>query len=184
MADAINERERGDNVDNQPERKNATVMPVPTNGRAKPPPVPNMANRTTSTIGMPGAEPRTSTRDLSTVELVKEIAAEVGHLVEKQIALAKTELKADLKAEATMVGGFGIAALGATATVNLLLVTAALALAQIMSGWKAGLLVSSVVLLGASVVAAIAWKRRVRSPLARTQRTLREDVEWTKERLT
>jgi hypothetical protein len=57
-------------------------------------------------------------------------------------------------------------------------------LAQVMSGWKAGLLVSGVVLLIAGVVAGVAWNRRVRSPLARTQRTLREDVEWTKERLT
>ena len=169
-------------MDHPQERNNATVFSMP-DGQAKPPPIPN-TNKTTSTVGMSGTEQRTSTRDLSTVELFKEISAEVGHLVQKQIVLAKTELKADLKAEATMVGGFGIAALGAASTVNLLLVTAVLALAQTMSGWKAGLLVSAAVLLGAGVVAGIAWKRRVRSPLARTQRILREDVEWTKERLT
>jgi len=171
-------------VDYQQERKNPPALPRPTNGRAKPTPVPTISDETASTVGAPGTEQRASTRDLSTVELLKEISAEVGHLVQKQIALAKTELKADLKAEATMVGGFGIAALGFAATANLLLVTAVLALAQVMSGWKAGLLVSGVVLLVAAAVAGIAWNRRVRSPLARTQRTLREDVEWTKERLT
>jgi hypothetical protein len=176
--------EQGDDVDNQQERNDGAALPMPTNGQAKPPPIPAWAGRAASTVEVPATEQRPSTRDLSTVELVKEITAEVGHLVQKQIALAKTELKADLKAEATMVGGFGIAALGVAATLNLLLVTAVLALAQVMSGWKAGLLVSGVVLLIAGVVAGVAWNRRVRSPLARTQRTLREDVEWTKERLT
>jgi len=169
-------------VGNQ-ERNDEAALPMPTNEQAKPPPIPTSPGKATSTVEVPAPEQR-PTRDLSTLELVKEITAEVGHLVQKQIALAKTELKADLKAEATMVGGFAIAALGAAATLNLLLVTAVLALAQVMSGWKAGLLVSGVVLLIAGVVAGIAWKRRVRSPLARTQRTLREDVEWTKERLT
>jgi hypothetical protein len=171
-------------VDNQQERNKATKLPMPTNGRALPPPIPTMPGKAASTVEVSATDQRPSTHDLSTVELVKEITAEVGHLVQKQIALAKAELKADLKAEATMVGGFGIAALGAVATLNLLLVTAVLALAQIMTGWKAGLLVSGVVLFAAVVVAGIAWSRRVRSPLARTQRTLREDVEWTKERLT
>jgi hypothetical protein len=169
-------------VDKQQELKSETTPSMPTNGRTKPPPIPSVPATAASTVEASATE-RPSTRDLSTVELVKEITAEVGHLVQKQIALAKTELKSDLKAEATMVGGFGIAALGAAVTVNLLLVTAVLALAQVMSGWKAGLLVSGVVLLIAGTVAGIAWKRRVRSPLARTQRTLREDVEWTKERL-
>lgn len=124
-----------------------------------------------------------SARDLSTVELVKQITSEVAHLVQKQIELAKTELKADLKAEATMVGGLGLAALGTLTTVNLLLVTAVLAFAQAMPGWQAGLIVSGSTLVLTGVVAWAAWSKRVRSPMARTQRTLREDVEWTKGRL-
>lgn len=169
-------------MDNHMERKNGTVLPMPNNGQGKPPPVPKEATATEVPVDT-GTEMKTTARDLSTVELVKQITAEVSRLAQKQIELAKTELKADLKSEATMVGGLSIAAFGAVATVNLLLVTAVFALAQVMSGWKAGLLVSGTVLLLAAIVAAIAWNRRVRSPLARTQRTLREDVEWTKERL-
>ena len=122
-------------------------------------------------------------RDLSTVELVKEITAEVGHLAQKHIELAKTELKADLKAEATTGAGLGLAALMVLTTVNLLLVTIVLALARTMPGWAAGLLVSGFTLVLAGIVALVAWNRRVRAPLERTRRTLKEDVQFTKERL-
>lgn len=122
-------------------------------------------------------------RDLSTLELVKEITAEVGLLAQKQIELAKTELKADLKAEAKTVGGLGVAALTALAAVNLLLVTLVLALAQTMRPWLAGLLVSALTLGVAGIVAAISWNNRVRSPLERTRRTVKEDVQFTKERI-
>ncbi|MEP6651755.1 MAG: phage holin family protein [Myxococcales bacterium] len=122
-------------------------------------------------------------RDLSTVELVKEITAEVGLLAQKQIELAKAELKADLRAEAATVGGLGVAALAALATVNLLLVTLVLALAQTMRPWLAGLLVSALTLVVAGIVALISWNKRVRSPLERTRRTVKEDVQFTKERM-
>jgi hypothetical protein len=122
-------------------------------------------------------------QDLSTVELVKHITSEVGHLAQKQIELAKAELKADLKSEALMVGGLSLAVLTGLCTVNLLLVTVVLALATVLPGWQAGLVVSGVTLLTTAVVAAIAWSKRVRSPMARTKRTLQEDVQWTRERL-
>lgn len=181
-------------MDNQTERRARAGFPIPGNGRSNPSPVvpqtpPTHEPATTRERGGIAAPPpipdgaKPSAQDLSTIELVKEIAAEVGHLVQKQIELARTELKADLKAEATMMGGLGIAAFGAAAAVNLLLVTVVLVLAQAMPGWQAGLLVSGAVILIAAIVAVVAWKRRVRSPLARTQRTLREDVEWTRERL-
>jgi len=117
------------------------------------------------------------------VELIKEITGEVGRLAQKQIELAKTELKADLKAEATTVGGLGIAALAALGTLNMLLVTLVLVLAQWMPGWAAGLIVSGFTLLLAGIVALISWNKRVKSPMARTRRTVKEDVQFTKERL-
>ena len=82
---------------------------------------------------------------LSTLALVKEIAAQSGLLVKKQVELARTELKADARTEAKVAGGLGIAAIGAIITVTLLLVTAALALALVMPAWAAGLIVSGVV---------------------------------------
>lgn len=120
---------------------------------------------------------------LSTIELVKQITSDVSHLAQKQVELAKAELKADLKSEVVMVGGLSVAAATALCTLNLLLVTVVLALTTVMPGWQAGLLVSAATLVVTAVVALLAWSKRVRSPMARTKRTLREDVQWTKERL-
>jgi uncharacterized membrane protein YqjE len=124
-----------------------------------------------------------SAHDLSTVELVRKITAEVSHLVQKQFELAKTELKEDVKSEATMVGGLGLAAFAASTTVTLLLVTIVFALAQAMPGWAAGLLVSGCTMAASAIIGWLAWRKRVRSPLARTQRTLHDDVQWTKDQL-
>jgi uncharacterized membrane protein YqjE len=122
-------------------------------------------------------------RDLSTAELVKEIARESRELVKTQVDLAKAELRADLAHEKTTIAGLGVAALAGLIGVTLLLVTAILALAKVMPAWLAGLVVSGFVLLVAGVAGWIGWKRRVREPLARTRHALKEDVRWTKERL-
>lgn len=128
-------------------------------------------------------EQRLSAADLSTVELVKQITSDMRQLVQKEVELGKTELEADLKAEAVTVGGLSAAAVGGLCTLNLLLVTVVLALSLVLRGWLAGLIVSGAMLLIAAAVATVAWRKRVRSPLARTQRTLKEDVQWTRERL-
>ncbi len=82
-----------------------------------------------------------------------------------------------------MVGGLSLAAVAGLCTLNLLLVTVIFALSLVLPGWAAGLIVSGSTLVVAAAIALIAWSRRVRSPMARTKRTLREDVQWTKERL-
>lgn len=121
--------------------------------------------------------------ELSNIELVKEITAQVGLLAKKQIELAKTELRADLKSELAMAGGLGVAALAGISAINLLLVTVILALAQVMPAWGAGLLVSAFTLGIAGVAALVGWSKRVRTPLEKTRRTLKEDAQWTKGRL-
>jgi uncharacterized membrane protein len=57
------------------------------------------------------------------------------------------------------------------------------ALARVMPGWLAALVVAGVVLLIAGVVAYLSWGRRVTSPLQLTRKTLKEDAQWAKERL-
>ncbi|MGD0838164.1 MAG: phage holin family protein [Polyangia bacterium] len=145
---------------------------------------PSPAPRTRNASGAGPAGAGTSPGELSTVELVRQITSEVGHLVQKQLELAKAELRANLKSEAIMVGGLSLAALAGLCTINLLLVTVALALTTVLPGWAAGLLVSGATLLITAVVATLAWSSRVRSPMSRTRRTLQEDVRWTRERLT
>jgi len=119
---------------------------------------------------------------LSSLGLVKEIAAQTGLLVKKQVELARTELKADARTEAKAAGGLGLAAIGAIIAVTLLLVTAALALALVMPAWAAGLIVSGFVLAVVAIVAAVSWNRRVRQPLQHSRNGLRRDVRFAKER--
>jgi hypothetical protein len=52
-----------------------------------------------------------------------------------------------------------------------------------MPGWGAGLLVSSITLAATASIAWLAWSKRVRKLMARTQRTLKDDLQWTKERV-
>ncbi len=122
-------------------------------------------------------------RRLATGTLVKEIASGVERLAKKQVELAKTELRADLKKEARVAGGLGMAALAALITVNLLLVTAALALSLVMPAWGAGLVVSGFTLLVAVVVGLVSWSARLRDPMVRTRRTLKDDVTRLREQL-
>ncbi len=122
-------------------------------------------------------------RRLATGTLMKEIASGVERLAKKQVELAKTELRADLKKEARVAGGLGVAALAALITVNLLLVTAALALSLVMPAWGAGLVVSGFTLLVAAVVGLVSWSGRVRQPMSRTRRTLKDDVTRVREQL-
>src|SRR4051812_49792565 len=102
---------------------------------------------------------------LSTLQLVKQIASQTTLLIKKQVQLARTELKADARTEAKVAGGLGLAAVGAVITVTLLLVTAALALALVMPGWAAGLIVTGPVAAVVAVVAAGRWGRGGRPPL-------------------
>lgn len=120
---------------------------------------------------------------LSTLQLVKEIALQSGLLVKKQVELAKTELRADVRTEAKVAGGLGVAAICGIITVTLLLVTAAFALSLVMPAWGAGLIVSGVVAAVAAVVAGLSWKRRVRKPLQASRYELQRGIHFTKERL-
>lgn len=143
----------------------------------------DIRERAREKISGPGPSVGKSAADLSTGELIGEITGQVGLLARMQIDLAKTELQADLRAEVAMASRLGIAALSGFVTVNLLLVTAVLALAQRMPAWSAGLAVSSTTLTIAAVAGLMGWSKRVRTPLERTRRTLKEDAQWTKERL-
>jgi len=130
------------------------------------------------------AAPTASPQDLSAAALVKEIGTEVSHLAHKQIELAITELKADLKREAGAAVGLSIATIFGLMALNLLFVSAALALATWMPGWAAGLIIAGFTLLIALAIGLTAWNKRVVDPLARTRRTIKEDVRWSKEKLT
>ena len=130
-----------------------------------------------------GGAPR-KPADLSTVELVKAIAGEVTHLGKEHIALARSELEANVRSEVKVASGLGVAAVGGIITLTLFLVTAILGLATVMPAWAAGLAVSGFMLLVVAIVAGVSWSRRLRTPLAHTRHELSENVRFTKERFT
>jgi hypothetical protein len=119
----------------------------------------------------------------STGELVGAMFKQSAELVMKEVALAKTELRADLQREVKMAEGLGVAAICGLCAVNLLLVAGALALAQVMPAWAAAMIVAAAVLAVGALAGALGWGKRVIHPFERTQRTLKEDVRWAKERL-
>jgi hypothetical protein len=120
---------------------------------------------------------------LGTGALVRRLITQVELLAKKEVELAKTELRADLRTEGRAAGGLGIAALIGLVTVTLLLVTVILGLSLVIPAWAAGLIVSGVTLAVAIALALMSWSRRVREPLSRTRETVKENVKWTRERL-
>jgi uncharacterized membrane protein YqjE len=118
-----------------------------------------------------------------TSELLAQLAKESTGLVKKEIELAKAELRFDIKREVATAVEIAIAGALGLVTLNVLIVAAVFGLSAWFPGWVAALIVAGVVLIIALVVGAIGWSRRVKKPLEKTQETLKEDVQWAKERL-
>jgi tetrahydromethanopterin S-methyltransferase subunit C len=124
-------------------------------------------------------------RDRSVKDLVTEIAQKASLLARKEVALAKAEVKEQLRAEVKMASGLGVAGVCALLTLNMLLVAGVFALAEagFTRGWVAALLVGLAVLLIGAVAGLLGWRKRVREPLPATRRTVGENVRWAKERM-
>ena len=129
------------------------------------------------------AEAQPMLEGLSNRELLSTIVQSATLLAKKEIELAKTEIKADLKRETAMAKGLGVAGLCALFTVNMMLVACALALGNVVAEWAAALIVAGAVLLAGTIAGVVGWGKRVKSPLEATRKTLKEDVTWAKERL-
>jgi hypothetical protein len=82
-----------------------------------------------------------------------------------------------------LIVGLGIAAAAAIIGLTLLLVAVVLALAPLMPGWLAALLVGALALAVGATAGAIGWKQRPRAPLARMRKSLKEDWEWLKDQV-
>ena len=123
------------------------------------------------------------TQSLSTRQLLSRLVETVSLLVAKEVELARAEIKADLKAELSMVTLLVAAGVVAVFSVNMLLVSAVFALTVWMPGWLAALAVAALLLVIGGVLALVGWQQRVSAPLAVTRQTVKEDVQWAKERL-
>src|SRR5207249_5404367 len=123
------------------------------------------------------------TQSLSTRQLLTRLLETVSLLVTKEVELARAELKADLRAELDMVKLLVAAGVVAVFGVTMLLVSAVFALTIWMPGWLAALGVAVLLLAIGGLLALVGWKRRVGAPLAVTRKTVKEDMQWAKERL-
>ena len=133
----------------------------------------------------PAPRPVDPLRGMGTRDLVTELARKASELARKEIELAKAEAKADLRSGIKMAGGLGVAGVCALLTIELLLVALVLGLmeAGVMAGWAAALLVAGVVLAIGAVAGLWGWSKRVKKPLDATRRSVKENVEWAKERI-
>jgi len=116
-------------------------------------------------------------------ELVGDLVTHVSQLVTKEVHLAKVELEENLESEKKMVAGLTVAAMCASTGMSMILLAVILALSQLMAGWAAALLVGAVMLAIGTVTGLAGWAKRVRKPLEKTQRTVKEDARWAKERI-
>lgn len=123
------------------------------------------------------------TQSLSTRQLLTRLIETVSLLVTKEIELVRAEIKADLKAEIATVALLVAAGVVAVFGVTMLLVAAVFALTVWMPGWLAALAIAALLFAVGGVLALVGWKQRVSAPLAVTRRTVKEDVEWARDRL-
>ncbi|MGE5179621.1 MAG: phage holin family protein [Bacteroidota bacterium] len=121
----------------------------------------------------------------STGELLGQFFGQTKELLKTELDLAKAEVGSSVKSAVTMTVGFLAAAVFGVLGLGLLCSAAVLALATSMSAWLAALVVGVVMLVIGGIVAgaARAKGKAVKNPLERTQKTLKEDVQWAKERM-
>lgn len=122
-------------------------------------------------------------KKLSFRELFTEIKNQFSLLLKKEIALARTEITAEVKTEASMAKGVLIATVSGILGGISLLVSLILALSLVLPGWAAGLIVSVLFLTIALITFSLSWKKRIRSPLVRTKEVINSDIKIVKEKL-
>lgn len=121
--------------------------------------------------------------DVPLMDLLAALSGAARSLATKEVELAKAEIRSDVKSSVAMAKSFGVAAVCGLLGGSMLLVAAVLALATLLPGWAAALLVAAPFVLAAAVAGAIGWRRRVRQPLGMTRASLKESLEWAKDRL-
>ena len=124
-------------------------------------------------------------RRVPTGELVKQLAEEVSGLVRAEIELAKAEVTAKGKRAGIGLGELGAAGIVTLYALGALTACFIAALALAMPVWTAALIVA----VAYGVVAAVLYfvgRRQLERGLPptpeRTQRTVKEDIEWAKSR--
>lgn len=133
-----------------------------------------------------GAEPEPRPLESATTgELLGQFFRQTSELLRKEVELAKAEIGSSVKSAVTMTVGFAVAMVFSLLGLGLFCAAAVLGLAASMSAWSAALLVGLVMFVIAGIVAMVARSKvkHLAHPLKETQKTLKEDVQWAKERM-
>jgi uncharacterized membrane protein YqjE len=123
-----------------------------------------------------------SLAEAPTADLLAGFVRDTGALLEKQVELARAELREEKSQLLRAIKGLVVAGIAGVCAIELLLVTGVLALSHRMSAWLAALLVAAAALLIAVISGIIAWTTNVRHPFDKTRQTLTENARWLKER--
>jgi uncharacterized membrane protein YqjE len=130
-------------------------------------------------------ESRSDQSDRPIGELVKQLSEQTSTLVRKELELARAEMTQKGKAAGIVAGMFGGAGLFGLLALGALTACFILALDKAMEAWLAALVVT-VVYAAVAGVLALTGKSKVKEatpPVPEQARdSVREDVEWTKER--
>jgi hypothetical protein len=120
----------------------------------------------------------------STLDLVRDIAAESQTLVRKEVELAKQEVLGAVMARVVAAAALGAAGIFGFFVLLFGALAAAAALDLVLPAWAAALVVAGAFLLLAGP-AALLGIRRMKAPLKpeETVRTVKEDVEWARAQL-
>jgi hypothetical protein len=110
-------------------------------------------------------------------QLVSDASRDLSELVRYEMALAKAELRDDLKRGATAGGLFGVAGFLSLLSLIALLIAAGLGLAEFMPAWLAFLVVAATLLLTAGLLALVGKSQigRIKPP-ERTIRSTRATI--------
>jgi uncharacterized membrane protein YqjE len=131
------------------------------------------------------ATPPDPLEGLSLGELVARMSSDTSTLFRQELELAKVEMKEEVAKSAKGAAGFGGAALMAMIGLLLLAFAAAWGLAELIPVGFAFLTVAVVFLLIAGVLAVTGrWEFQKITGPKQTTETLKEDVQWTRERMT
>jgi hypothetical protein len=139
----------------------------------------------TSSNGTGSGNGNGAASEMSTPELLKNVAGDTATLIRKEVELARHEVVEALVARAKAAGALAAGGLMALFMLVFLGIAGGLALAQVMAAWAAFLIVAGVFLLLAVGAVLFAKLRMKAPPMApeETKRTVKEDVEWAKAQL-
>jgi uncharacterized membrane protein YqjE len=125
--------------------------------------------------------------DRSLAALVKQLSDQTTTLVRQELELAKAELEVKGKQAGLGAGMFGAASMFGLYALGALTACMTLALATAVTGWLAALIVTAIYAAIAGVLA-LTGKNKVKQGVPpvpeRTVESVKEDVEWTKQRAT